>query len=191
MKHIRNESKKGMDSNMNGLEVIKNRRSIREYSEKNISEEVLHEILDAGMRGPSCVNARDWSFIVVREKDMLNKMADASGGPADPLRGANVGILVCGDLKRSFGTAPDYWIIDVSIACQNIVLAATELGIGSVWLGTYPQMERVESQKKLFQLPEHVIPHSIIALGYPKNKEELSLGSRSKYEPSQVHFEKW
>ncbi len=176
---------------MNGLDVIRKRRSIREYSEKPISDEVLHEILDAGMRGPSCVNARDWSFIVVKDKDTLNKMADANGRPAEPLRGANVGILACGDLKRSFKGAPDYWIIDVSIACQNIVLAAWELGIGSVWLGTYPQMERVEGQKKLFQLPDSVIPHSLIALGYPKNQEELSLGSRSEYEPSQVHFEKW
>lgn len=176
---------------MDGFEMIKMRRSIRTYSEQKIAEEDLHKILEAGMCGPSCVNARDWSFLVVRDKEMLRKMADANGRPADPLRGADVGILVCGDLERAFEGAPDYWIIDGAIACQNIILAATDLGIGSVWLGTYPQMERVEKQKELFGLPEHIIPHSLIALGYPANPEELKMGCRSEYEASQVHFEQW
>lgn len=176
---------------MNGIETIKMRRSIREYNNKEITDKVLHEILDAGMRGPSCVNARDWCFLVVRDKVTLNKMADANGKPAEPLRSANVGILVCGDLERAFEKALDYWIIDASIACQNILLAATAFGIGSVWLGTYPQMERVNRQRELFHLPDTVMPHSLIALGYPKNEAELTLGSRSEFEESQVHFERW
>ncbi len=179
------------DVPMNGIETIKARRSIREYSSKPIPDEVLHEILDAGMRGPSCVNARDWSFLVVRDKETLGKMADANGRPAEPLRHADVGILVCGDLQRAFAKAPDYWVIDASIACQNILLAATHFGIGSVWLGTYPQMERVNKQRELFDLPDTVMPHSLIALGYPKNEAELTQGSRSSYEESQVHFERW
>ncbi len=176
---------------MNSIELIKMRRSIREYSSEHIPDDILHDILDAGMRGPSCTNAKDWCFVVVRDRDSLNKMADANGRPANPLRGADVGILVCGDLNRAFKGAPDYWIIDASIACQNIVLAATAYGIGSVWLGTYPQMERVNKQRELFNLPDSAVPHSVIALGYPKNPDELKLGSRSGYEESQVHFERW
>lgn len=176
---------------MNGLETIRLRRSIRAFRDAPIPEEVLHEILDAGMRGPSCVNARDWSFVVVRDRATLASMADCNGKPADPLRNAAVGILVCGDLSRAFAGAPDYWVIDGAIACQNLVLAATALGVGSVWLGTYPQMERVEQQKKLFSLPEHIIPHSVIALGYPADPQELTLGGRSGYEASQVHFDQW
>lgn len=176
---------------MNGIELIKSRRSIRSYSDERISDGILRSILDAAMRGPSCTNAKDWCFLVIRDKSTLNKMADANGRPAEPLRGADVGILVCGDLNRAFKGAPDYWIIDAAIACQNIVLAATSYGIGSVWLGTYPQMERVERQRKLFDLPDSVVPHSVIALGYPKDPAELELGSRSEYEASQVHFEKW
>lgn len=176
---------------MNGIELIRKRRSIREYSGEHISDEVLHDILDCAMRGPSCTNARDWCFVVVRDKDTLNKMADANGRPAEPLRGADVGILVCGDMDRAFRGAPDYWIIDAAIACQNIVLAATAHGVASVWLGTYPQMERVNRQKALFGLPASVTPHSVIALGYPKDPAEMELGGRSGYEASQVHFEKW
>lgn len=106
------------------------------------------------------------------------KMADANERPADPLRGAALGILVCGDLSRVFPPAPDYWGIDGAIAAQNMILAAAEMDIGSVWLGTWPQMERVEAQRKLFLLPENQIPHSLIAFGYPR--EEV-----------RVHYEVW
>lgn len=173
---------------MNTIETIFNRVSTRDFLDKEISNEDLHTLLKAAMSGPSCVNARDWSFIVVKNKETLNKMADANGRPAEPLRKANVGILICGDLERAFKGAPDYWVIDGAIAAQNLILAAESLEIGSVWLGTWPQMDRVKRQAELFNLPETQIPHSIIALGYPakeNTKEKLF------YEESQVHFEKW
>lgn len=173
---------------MNAIENILNRVSIREYSERPISDEALRIILQAGMSGPSCVNARDWSFIVVRDREMLNQMADANGRPAEPLRTANVGILVCGDLERAFRGAPDYWVVDGAIAAQNMILAANALGIGSVWLGTWPQMHRVKAQSELFCLPETQIPHSIIAFGYPK---EESTKEKLLWEEDRVHFEKW
>ncbi len=173
---------------MNTLDAIKNRISVREYSDKEIGDEELHIILEAGMSGPSCVNARDWSFIVVRDTATLNKMADANGRPAEPLRGAKLGILVCGDTGRAYKGAPDYWVVDGAIAAQNMILAAEALGIGSVWLGTWPEMDRVKRQAQLFALPESIIPHSIISFGYPaahEDKEKLI------YEADRVHYEKW
>ncbi len=110
--------------------------------------ETLHQLLEAAMSGPSCVNARDWSFVVVTDPEKLAQMADANGRPAEPLRKAAAGILVCGDLDRAFRFAKDYWVIDGAIAAQNICLAAQELGLGAVWLGTWPQMDRVEAQQK-------------------------------------------
>ena len=174
---------------MDNLELIFSRRSVREYTDEHISDEALHTILAAGMSGPSCANTRDWSFIVVRDKEMLNKMADANGRPAWPLRDADVGILVCGDLERAFPRAQEYWVIDGAIAAQNMIFAAKALGIGSVWLGTWPQMERVEKQKELFNLPDTAVPHSIIAFGYPAKED--SGEPHPDYEESQVHFEKW
>ena len=144
------------------------------------------------MSGPSCVNARDWSFIVVTDSEMLNKMADANGRPAWPLRKAALGILVCGDLERAFQGAPDYWVVDGSIAAQNMTLAAEALGIGSVWLGTWPQMNRVKAQAELFGLPEHMVPHSILAFGYPVEEDEQGEKSlRHHWEEDRVHYEKW
>ncbi len=157
---------------MDAYESIMTRRSIRYYTDEPISDEVLEKILRAGMTGPSCGNDRDWCFLVTRDPEILNKMADGNGGPAAPLRRAKLGILVMGDLERSFKQAPDYWIIDGAIAAQNMILAAHALGVGSVWLGTYPQMDRVNAQRELFGLPEKIMPHSIIAFGYPDYEEE-------------------
>lgn len=173
---------------MDVIHAIKTRISTRQFSSQPISDDALHTILEAGMSGPSAVNARPWSFIVVRNADMLNKMADVNGRAAEPLRGAALGILICGDLERAFKPAPDYWVVDGSIAAQNMILAAHAIGIGSVWLGTWPQENKVQGQKELFQLPEHIVPHSIIAFGYPReeiNKEKLL------YEADRVHFDKW
>lgn len=85
---------------MDTLETIFSRTSIRRFTDQEISNDDVHTILRAGMSGPSCVNARDWSFLVVRDPEMLNKMADANGRPAEPLRRAKLGILVCGDLSE-------------------------------------------------------------------------------------------
>lgn len=174
---------------METLETILKRRSIRKFRDQEIEDENLHKILEAAMSGPSCVNARDYSFIVVNDRETLNKMANANGRPAELLKEASVGILVCGDLDRAFKPAKDYWVIDASIAAENICLAATSLGIGSCWLGTWPQMDRVQNQIKLFDLPENIIPHSIIALGYPA--EEIDKERDSRYEEDRVHMNKW
>lgn len=181
------------DDTVDTLETIMTRKSVRNFTDRAITDEEMETILKAGMSGPSCVNARDWSFVVTRDSELLKKMADANGRPADPLRGAALGILVLGDLERAFKPAPDYWIIDGSIAAQNMILAAHAMGIGSVWLGTYPQMERVEAQRKLFGLPDTVIPHSIIAFGYPDSSKETISDSRNNdcYELNRIHMDRW
>ena len=174
---------------MNTIETILTRHSVRQFDRRPIPQEALETILRAGMSGPSCVNAQDWAFLVVRDKETLGKMAQGNGAPARPLLGADVGILICGDLERSFPPAPDYWIIDGAIAAQNMVLAAADLGIGSVWLGTYPEMERVRAQSALFGLPETIMPHSILALGYPA--PGAAPGKEKVLPTGRVHYEHW
>ena len=178
---------------METLEAIFTRKSIRNYLNKPLPREALETILKAGTSGPSCVNAKDWAFLVIEEKDMLCRMAEANGRPAEPLKSAAAGILILGDLNRAFPPAKDYWIIDGAIAGQNMVLAAQALGIGSVWLGTWPQMDRVDAQRKLFALPEHMIPHSILALGYPDETSESNKHSAKEENPYTdfIHYEQF
>lgn len=179
------------------LEGIMGRRSVRSYAKRAISHTDIETILKAGMSGPVCVNARDWAFLAVTDRETLERMADANGGPAAPLRRAALGILICGDLSRAFPPAKDYWIIDGAIAGQNMTLAARSLGIESVWLGTWPQLERVENQRKLFGLPEHIVPHSVLAFGYPASEGEEESPSppgrkpKPEWEADRVHFERW
>ncbi|MCM1488642.1 MAG: nitroreductase family protein [Firmicutes bacterium] len=172
---------------MNIIEGIQSRRSVRRFTDTPITDDALRIILEAGMSGPSCVNSRDWSFLVTRERDILGKMADANGRPAEPLRNAALGILVLGDLERAFPPAKEYWIIDGAISAENMILAAWGLGIGSVWLGTWPQNDRMEKLRKIFSLPETTVPHSIIAFGYPDEKPE----AKGFYEENRVHIDKW
>ncbi len=173
---------------METIKALLTRKSTRTFTEAPIPEEALHTILQAGMSGPSAVNRRPWSFIVVTDRAQLDAMAAANGRAADPLRRAPLGILVCGDLERAYAAAPDYWVIDGSIAVQNMILAAHGLGIGSVWLGTWPQAEKMQAQKELFHLPENIVPHSIVAFGYPENTD---FPLRDLYEEDRVHFGKW
>lgn len=173
---------------MNTLDAIFSRRSVRKFKDEKLSEEAIHTILKAGMSGPTCVNARDWSFIVVDDLTLLKQMADANGKPAKLLEKAPLAILICGDTSKALKMAKDYWIIDGAIAGQNMILAAQDLGIGSVWLGTYPQMERVQAQKELFNLPEDQVPHSIIAFGYPQEEKNEN---RDLYDQTVVHYNKW
>ncbi len=175
---------------MNTIDAIMNRVSVREYRDEVISKEDVKTILKAAMAGPSCANARDWSFVVVDDRDLLGKMAKANGRPAALLEHAPLAIMICGDLSRSFPIAPEYWVIDGAIAGQNMVLAAKDLGIGSVWLGTWPQMERVSKQQELFGLDANQVPHSIIAFGYPLEEKGVSKG-KLIYEEDRVHFNKW
>lgn len=181
---------------METLEAIFSRVSVRQYTNWPVRREVLRTLLCAGMAGPSCVDARDWCFVVVQDKQTLAAMADANGAAAEPLRSAAAGILVCGDLGRAFPPAPDYWVIDGAIAAQNIVLAAQALGVGSVWLGTWPQQDRVRRQAELFGLPQGIVPHSILALGYagdtaPLPPPALPEAAAAKWEEDRVHWERW
>lgn len=175
---------------METIEAIMTRTSVRDFTQQPVSDKDLETILKAGMSGPSCVNSRQWSFIVVRNQDTIQKMAEVNGRNALPLKGANVAVLICGDLERAYPVAEDYWIIDGSIACQNMTLAAHDLGLGSVWLGTYPEENKYKGQAELFHLPKTIVPHSILGIGYPAKPSVLN-PNKPEWEADRVHYEAW
>jgi len=180
--------KTGEEVCLSVMDTILKRCSVREFTEQKISEADVKSILAAGMAGPSACNSRDWSFVVVDDPEMLGKMADANGPAAEPLRKAALGILVCGDVEKAFERAKEFWIIDGAIAAENMILAAKSLGIGSVWLGTWPQEEKVKNQSELFALPATQIPHSIIAFGYAAGNADQT---KVTWDESVVHYNKW
>lgn len=174
------------------LKSIMTRKSIRKFTDKPVADEEITTILKAGMSGPSACNCRPWSFIVVKDREMLNKMADAKKQYSDLIRKAAFAVLVCGDLERAIPNAPEYWVIDGSIAIENMILAAHSMGIGSCWVGIWPRRENMDPQAELFMLPESAVPHSIVAFGYPEESEGFGTPrEKPEWEASQVHFEKW
>ena len=114
---------------MNILSVFKNRRSVRQYTGETIPQELLEQVLKAGLTSASGRARRPWEFIVVRDKDTLQKMSKCRAGGAGMLEGADAAIVVIADPDKT-----DVWVEDASIAMANMHLAADALGIGSCWI---------------------------------------------------------
>lgn len=169
---------------MNTLETIAKRRSIRKFTDKAISQQQLETLLKAAMFAPTAHNKQEWAFVVVRDRATLQRIMKVHPY-ASMLSTADCALVVCGDTQRE---APSgYWPGDCGAATQNILLAATELGLGSVWLGVYPNTERMEQIADILALPAHVKPFNLIALGHPdETKEDIE-----RFDPAKVHYEKW
>ena len=167
---------------------IFDRTSVRKYTDEKVSPEQIELLLKAAMAAPSARNVQPWEFLVVQEKSTLIKMAEfiAAG---QMLKGAAAAIVVCADTAKEFETlkGKNYWIQDCSAATQNIMLEATELGLGSVWLGTFPKEEVIIPLKELFNLPENIMPVTVISIGYPDGE----VHPKDKFDKTKIHFEKW
>jgi len=152
---------------------IYQRRSIRKYTKQAVTKDQIEELLSAAMAAPSARNKKPWHFIVIEERSVLDKIPDYHPY-AKMLYEAPLAMLVCGDLELDENI--DYLVQNCSAATQNILLRATELGLGTVWLGVYPREPRMEGLVDLFNLPEHIKPISLIAIGYPAEKKEPKMG---------------
>ncbi|MCM8826030.1 MAG: nitroreductase family protein [Candidatus Omnitrophica bacterium] len=166
------------------MDTVFKRRSVRKYIDKDVPEEFIKKILEAGMSAPSAGNEQPWHFIVIRKKDTLKDIAQVSPY-AYMLKDANVGIVVCGDL--SLEKHKGYWVQDCSAAVENMLIEVAELELGAVWLGVYPVEERVVYIKRFFKLPNNIIPFAIVSIGYPLSNPEPQI----KYLKERVHYEEW
>ena len=170
---------------MGTLDFITLRRSIRKYSNKKVSAELVQKILEAGMSAPSAENQQPWQFIVINKKNLLTKIAYINTPYASFAKEASVGILVCGDLKLE--KHKGYWIMDCCASTENILLAANSLGLGAVWTSIYPAEYRVERYRKLLNLPAHIIPLAFIPIGYPAEEPE----KKDNYKKDRIHYNSW
>lgn len=166
------------------MEGILTRRSIRKYTAKEVSEDQIEVMLKAAMYAPSASNQQPWHFIVIKDRNILDKIAEVHPY-AKMLTQAALAILVCGDEERELSKG--YWVVDCSAATQNILLAAHDLGLGAVWLGVHPREERKNEVKKIFDLPQNIQPMSIISIGYPDEEKETP----DRFKPERIHYNAW
>lgn len=167
------------------MNSIFTRRSVRNFETKPVEAAKIEQLLKAAMQAPSAGNQRPWEFIVVQEKGLLKKLAMASPY-ASPVKEAPASIVLLGNMKGLL--FPDNWQMDLAAATQNILLEAVELELGAVWLGVAPVKERMDHIIRMFNLPKHVVPFAIVALGYPCAARNQFV---DRYEPAKVHHDKY
>ena len=163
-------------------EVLQRRRSIRKYTQEPVSKEDIDLLMHAAMSGPSACNKTPWEFYVITDEAVLEKLRNASRYSKIY---APLAIVVCGSLSRALPSqlAP-YWIQDCSAATENILLAATDLGLGTVWCGIHPQKRAEERVREALDLTEKHIPLNIIYVGHPDQVQE----PRDQYKETYIHY---
>lgn len=164
------------------IQTIFARRSIRKYTQEPVNEEQIQTLLEAAMAAPSASNRKPWQFVVVTERETLDALAE-SHRHGKMLFDAPLCISVCGDLTEM----ERFWVQDCSAATENLLLAATALGLGAVWLGVYPRDERVKAVRQILALPEHITPLNLISVGHPAEEKR----SRTQFDDARVHRESW
>lgn len=178
---------------MDFMDVVAARKSVRSYMDKPVEEEKLSKVLEAARLAPSWANKQCCRYIVVKDKARIQELA---GGLNGWLKQAPVIVVACADPKDSGErNSMNYYLVDVGISMQQLVLAATALELGTCWVGAFDEAKI----KKGLEIPENVKVVALTPLGYPADKEGLGSKIRrtaigaGKRKPLAdiVHQEKW
>ena len=167
------------DNQMLGL--IYSRRSIRSFTSEAVSAEQIQSLLEAAMAAPSARDRRPWEFVVVTDEAVREQLAQTHQF-SSVARRAPLVIVVCGHPE----VAP-HWVQDCSAATENILLAAVGLGLGAVWVGIHPALEREKHVREALNLPFGVRPLCLVPVGHPAEEKP----PRTRFEAAHVHYERF
>jgi len=178
-------------------EVIKLRKSVRKFADRGVEREELDQILEAARLAPSWKNWQCWSYIVIDDRKLIRDLASSGGFVRNLwLRDAPVVIVSCGDPKAS-GDRFDipYYAVDVAISMEHLILAATDLGLGTCWVGIFDE----PILKAALEIPDTLKIVALTPLGYPADKAgfyersvKTMLGSQKRRQLAEItHFNKW
>ena len=168
------------------LTVIHDRKSVRHFTGEHITDADIDKILHAAMAAPAAIHMLPWKFIVIKNKTQLKALAE--GLPfAQMLKKAGAAIVVCAVPEEAAMNSEIFAILDCTCASENILLAAEALDLGAVWTAVYPNKDLIDFVREQLDIPKHVIPLNIIPIGYPTGEEK----AQDKYNPKNIHLEKW
>jgi nitroreductase len=153
------------------LDLLRKRRSIRRYQDKEIEPEIIELLKEAALRAPTSRDIKSWRFVFVTDNVLLEKLSRAKKSGSGFLKSARLGVVVCADEKES-----DVWIEDCSIASIILQLSGLSLGIGSCWIQIrnrkYSDDQSSEDYiRDVLDVPEDVHVESIISFGYPDEEK--------------------
>jgi nitroreductase len=164
------------------FDVLYSRRSIRVYVEdKPVEEEKIEMLLHAAMAAPSASNLQPWEFVIMTERAGLERLKHCIGSSNGRNYNAPAAFVVCGN--TSYIPWEDTGAMDCSAAIENILLAATALGLGTVWIGDLDG----EAIRELLDIPEHVAVISVVYFGYPAEHKP----PRTQYTEEAIYWQKY
>lgn len=164
------------------MNAIFHRVSIRKYKEQEVEQEKVERMLRAAMAAPSACNQQPWEYYVVTNKNKIEALSKTSPY-AGCAKHAPLVFVAC--YRKEEGIiAPFYQEIDLSASVENLLLEADELGLGAVWMGIAPGIERMEAVRKVLDLPERLNAFALIPCGYPAE----SRPQQDRYEEKRVHY---
>jgi len=162
---------------------ILRRRSTRKFEDRPVEKEKIERILRAAMQAPSAKNTQSWEFLVVTDRAACEAIANVSPYTVCAAQAPAI-LLPLANLQRDDPETP-WWVQNLSAATENLLLQAEEEGLGAVWLGVYPLMERVRAVRQLFALPDHIMPFAAVPIGYKLREKTFD----DRYDPEKVHWE--
>lgn len=174
------------DNGQAAIENIMTRTSIRQFKAQPVEQDKVDILLKAAMAAPSALNLQPWHFIVINDKETIALLSGKQPTSA-PLM-----IAVCGDTDKTMlpdGSTklPDFWVEDVSAATENLLLAAHALGLGAVWTGVYPAMDRTAEVANVLNCPQNIVPLAVVRVGYPDESPE----PKNKYKEENISYNKF
>ena len=171
------------------MPIIQKRRSIRKFKDKPVEDEKVDMLVEAALRAPTSMGKMPWSFVVIKDKELLKSLSQAKAHGANFLKDAPLGILVCADSGIS-----DVWVEDASIASTYIFLMAESLDLGACWIQYRRRNHSDDTTAEnyitdLLDLPDNLKVLSIIAIGYPDETKTPHDKDSLKY--NQVYLNKY
>ena len=149
------------------FDAIRTRKSVRSWSDQEVSDQLLHQVIDMARLAPSAKNLQDWHVVIARDPEVRRKIGEAA---SQPFVGQAPAVLaVCGDTSSGvMSCGVDRWVVDTTILIDHIVLCATALGLGTCWIGHFSQ----DRTRAVLSIPESWEVIELLPIGFPADSSE-------------------
>lgn len=166
------------------MNEIYTRRSIRSFTDQVVEKEKVDKMLRAAMQAPSSCNQQPWEFLVIDSEPMLSKIKTIKNNTR-PIQTSPVIIVLAhkNDIPK-IGKVQQ----DLGCAAQNMMLEAVTQGLGTVWIGTYPDDAVMTQVREATDMPDDMTPYAVFGVGYPDKDQNRFV---DRFKPERVHYNKW